>query len=147
MIFLGIKEDEAADEDKVAQVLQQLKITEKVEVQKTDRLGKRRVTEGEEVVHKRPLLVTVKSKLMRNNVLKNAKNLKDVGDSWLKTVFIKADEHPEIRKEMKRLNEVFKLEKAKAENTGLEVKFDRKARKITRNGDVIDSFCVASLFQ
>ena len=114
-----------------------------------ERLGKKREAEGDEVVvHKRPLLVTVNSRIMRNNVLKNAKNLKDVEEgNWMKTVFIKADEHPEIRKEMKRLNDVFQHERAKAENVGAEIKFDRKARKITKNGQIVDEFQLTSLFQ
>ena len=85
---------------------------------------------------------------MRNKVLKNARKLKDSDEgSWMRKVFIKADEHPEIRKEMKRLNDVARLEREKPENAGVEVKFDRKARKVTRNGDTIDSFRLISIFQ
>ena len=85
---------------------------------------------------------------MRNKVLKNARKLKDTNEgSWMKTVFIKADEHPEVRKEMKRLNDIARQERDKPENTGVEIKFDRRARKITRNGETIDSFRLISLFQ
>ena len=150
LIFLGMKEDGTGDNIKVEGVLRQLQISDEIEIDEIKRLGRIRETEEDEaeVVHKRPLLVEVKSREMRNNVLKHARNLKDVDEgSWMKTVFIKADEHPEIRKEMKRLNDVFKDEKMKAENTGIEVKFDRKARKVTRNGETVDSFQVLSLFQ
>ena len=146
LIFLGVTEDNTADDEKVNGVLNQLNILREVEVDSVERLGKKREAEGDEVVvHKRPLLVTVNSRIMRNNVLKNAKNLKDVEEgNWMKTVFIKADE---IRKEMKRLNDVFKHERDKAENVGAEIKFDRKARKITKNGQIVDEFQLTSLFQ
>ena len=149
LIFLGIEENQTEDNIKVGNLLQYLQISGEVEIDEVKRLGRIRESEDEgDVTHKRPLLVEVKSREMRNNVLKHARNLKDVEDgNWMKTVFIKADEHPEVRKEMKRLNDVFKDEKKKAENTGLEIKFDRKARKVTRNGETIDSFRVLSLFQ
>ena len=149
LIFLGIEENQTEDKTKVDNLLRYLQISDEIEIDEMKRLGRIRESDDEgEVTHKRPLLVEVKSREMRNNVLKHAKNLKDVDEeSWMKTVFIKADEHPEIRKEMKRLNDVFKDEKKKAENTGIEVKFDRKARKVTRNGEIIDSFQVLSLFQ
>ena len=151
LIFLGIKEDETADNAKVDNILTHLEIADDIEITEVKRLGRiREPDEGNEPeqVHKRPLLVEVECKEMRNNVLKNARKLKEVNEQhWMRTVFIKADEHPEIRKEMKRLHDVFKEEKNKPENTGVEIKFDRKARKVTRNGEEIDSFRVLSLFQ
>ena len=150
LVFLGIKEeDDINDNTKVQQVLQKLEVAADIEIEGAKRLGRlREVEDDEEIVHKRPLLVTVKEKSMRNQVLKNARKLKDTEEgSWMRTVFIKADEHPEIRKEMKRLNDVAKLEQGKPENAGVEVKFDRKARKVTRNGDTIDSFRLISIFQ
>ena len=99
LIFLGMKEDGTGDNIKVEGVLRQLQISDEIEIDEIKRLGRIRESEEDEaeVVHKRPLLVEVKSKEMRNNVLKHARNLKDVDEgSWMKTVFIKADKHPEI---------------------------------------------------
>jgi hypothetical protein len=82
---------------------------------------------------------------MRNNVLKNAKKLKDIGEeNPLRKVFLKSDVHPKIREEEKRLYEVFKSEKAKRDNVGIEVTYDRKARVVKRNGEEIDRFCLFS---
>ena len=150
LIFLGIKEEEGInDSTKITEVLQHLQISDEIDIEESKRLGRRREAENdEEIVHKRPILVTVKEKGMRNKVLKNARKLKDTNEgSWMKTVFIKADEHPEVRKEMKRLNDIARQERDKPENTGVEIKFDRRARKITRNGETIDSFRLISLFQ
>ena len=149
LVFLGIKEDKTEDDSKVKEILQTLQVSNEVEINQVKRLGKIRETEGDEnTVHKRPLLVEVNTREMRFSVLKNSRKLKDSPeDSWMKSVFIKADEHPEIRKEMKRLNDVFKQERDKPENTGIEIRFDRKARKVTRNGETIDSFRTLSIFQ
>ena len=85
---------------------------------------------------------------MWNTVLKNAKKLKDVGeDSVFSKVFIKADEHPAVRKEMQRLHKVAQSEKEKPENVGVEIIFDRKSRKVTRNGEEIDTYGLISYFQ
>ena len=64
------------------------------------------------------------------------KNLKDEDESspYYK-VYLKRDTHPEIRKEEKRLYEVFKAEKNKAENADMDVVLDRKKRVVTCNGD------------
>ena len=144
-------EDQTAENDKIDDILTHLEISHEIEITEVKRLGTiREPDEGNEPeqVRKRPLMVEVGCKEMRNNVLKNARKLKEVDEhNWMRTVFIKADEHPEIRKEMKRLYDVFKEEKNKAENAPFDIKFDRKARKVTRNGQEIDSFRVLSLFQ
>ena len=61
-------------------------------------------------------------------------------ESPYKSVFLKKDQHPDIRNEEKRLYEVFKAEKKKPENAHVEVVFNRKLRIVTVNGDEIDRF-------
>ena len=65
----------------------------------------------------------------------------------MKTVLIKADEYPAVRKEMQKLFSVEKLESEKSENAGAVIKFDRKYRKVTRNVEAIDTFGVIPVFQ
>ena len=95
----------------------------------------------------RPLKVTLTQRTMRESILKNAKKLKDEPEeSCYKRVYLKNDTHPEIRKELKRLYDVFKAEKNKPENAGMEVIFDRKNRNIKCNGEEIDRFRLFSSF-
>ena len=85
---------------------------------------------------------------MRDSILKNAKNLKDEEEeSQYYKVFLKRDTHPEIRKEEKRLYDVFVAERDKPENADHEVLFDRKKRIVTCNGNEIDRFRLFSSFR
>ena len=151
LIVLGMKEDdEVPDNETVDELLNLLQVKNDVAVSDVKRLGNRREeTDGDEpVVHKRPMLVTVGHVGMRNTVLKNANKLKDEreGSKFYK-IFIKADELPAVRNEMNRLYQVFKAEKDKPENVGVEVRLNRKERTVTRNGQVIDKFSIKSFFQ
>ena len=84
---------------------------------------------------------------MRDNVLRNAKKLKDLPEeSQFKKVFLKRDQHPEIRNEEKRLYEVFKAEKNKPENGDKAVLLNRRTRVVTVNGEEIDRFKLFSSF-
>ena len=65
----------------------------------------------------------------------------------MKKVFLKPDVHPEIRKEEKRLYEVFKAEKKNRDNEGMEIVYDRKKRTVTKNGEEVDRFQLFSSFQ
>ena len=145
LIVLGLPENEEDDKANFAKVLTAININPaNVDVVKFTRLGKR---EEGNLTKNRPLKVSLEQKSKRWDILKNAKKLKDLdeGDP-LKKVFLKPDVHPEIRKEEKRLYEVFKAEKANKDNTGIEVLYDRKKRIVTRNGEEVDSFRLFSSF-
>lgn len=97
--------------------------------------------------NKRPLKITLKKSAMRDEILKNAWKLKDEGEnSPYKKIYLKRDIHPEIRKEEKRLYNVFKAEKEKPVNADFEVVFDRKKRVVLCNGTEIDHFRLFTSF-
>jgi hypothetical protein len=56
-----------------------------------------------------------------HNVLKKSRKLKAAG-GFLEKVFVKPDQTPAYRAEMRCMNEVFKREQAKPENVGHEVR-------------------------
>ena len=147
LIVLGLPENEEEDNLKFANILRKLDIDpEDVEVNKFIRLGKqvRGVSSGRKC---RPLKVTLKNKSNRGQILKNAKKLNELEETDpLKKVFLKPDTHPEVRKEEKRLYEVFKTEKANRDNADIEVIYDRKRKVVTRNGEVVDRFRLYSHF-
>lgn len=58
----------------------------------------------------------------------------------LKSIFIKKDMHPNIRKEWKRLYDVYENELKKPENVGRSVTFDKKKRCILIENKVIDTW-------
>ena len=73
--------------------------------------------------------------------------LKEQGEgSPYQKIFLKKDTHPEVRKEEKRLYEVFKTEKRKGENADKEVLFNRRTRVVTVNGEEVDRFKLFSSF-
>ena len=81
-------------------------------------------------------------------ILRNASKLKDQGENDpFKRVFLKRDVHPDIRREEKRLYEVFKAERDKPQNVDFDVIFDRKKRVVTVNGEEIDRFKLFTSFQ
>ena len=146
LIVLGLKESEGEDRDDFTRVLQAVGVDpNQIKVSSIRRLGRR---DEENQDKKRPMKVTFEEKSMRNNILKNAKKLKDLDEeNPLKKVFLKPDVHPKIRQEEKRLYEVFKSEKAKRDNVGIPVTYDRKARVVKRNGEEIDRFRLSTSFQ
>ena len=88
---------------------------------------------------KRRIVVVVRSKEDRDKVLENAKRLNDAGNTYGR-VYVKKDQHPEVRKEWNRLREVEKLEKSRPENQHVTIRLDTKERKLYRNDIVIDSW-------
>ena len=146
LIVLSLPESEMEDKDKFAEVLRAIDINpDNVAVTKLTRLGKK---DDGNSTRNRPLKVTLELKTKRGEILRNAKKLKDLGDDHpMKKVFLKPDVHPEIRKEEKRLYEVFKAEKNNRDNGGMEVIYDRKKRIVTRNGEEVDRFQLFSSFQ
>ena len=116
-----------------------------VQIEYVERLGQR--NEGQEQRNK-PLKITFGHSSMHNKVLKNSYKLKDQPEgSVYKKVFLKKDQHPDVRLEEKRLYEVFKAERNKPENGDKEVVFNRKTRVVTVNGEEIDRFKLFSSFR
>lgn len=147
LIILGLKERDD-DQVKFSDVLRTIQVDpNEVKVNCMRRLGKREEGEGE-VEKNRPLKVTLEKKEMRSEILKNAIKLKDLAkESPFKKVYLKPDVHPEIRKEEKRLFDVYKGEKDNRDNVGMDVLYDRKKRIVTCNGEVIDRFRLFSSFR
>ena len=116
-----------------------------VQIEYVERLGQRNEGQGQ---RNRPLKITFGHSSMRNKVLKNSYKLKDQPEgSVYKKVFLKKDQHPDVRLEEKRLYEVFKAERNKPENGDKEVVFNRKTRVVTVNGEEIDRFKLFSSFR
>lgn len=130
VVVLGLEEDTNESDVDRCKTLFDL-IGANVEIEHSFRLGKN-------VNGRRPLKIILKSRAQRTNLLHKAKQLKD--NEHTKKIFVKKDEHPLVRNEMKRLNDAFKNEKAKAENQGRQVIFDRKQRQITVDGEIIDEY-------
>ena len=88
---------------------------------------------------RRPILLIVGNKEIRDRILEKARQLKQAGREYEK-IFIKKDVHPSIRKEWKRLHDAERAEKGRPENAGCVVRLDTKERKLYRDGVVIDSW-------
>lgn len=147
LIVLGLAENNNVDDkDEFLKIIERIGVPEEhLIITNVLRLG--RIDEQNEQ-KKRPLKVSFKKRTMRDEVLKNARKLKDEGgNSPYKKVFLKRDTHPDIRKEEKRLYDVFKAEKDKPVNADNEVIFDRRKRIVTCNGEEIDRFRLFSSFQ
>lgn len=86
----------------------------------------------------RPILISVDTAERREMIIGKAPTLSKVQS--MKSFRIKRDTHPAIRKEWGRLFEAERAEKAKPENTGVKIEFDKKKRQIMREGVVIDSW-------
>ena len=147
MIVLGLKEEgNVADSEKFLGIVDTIGIERnEVNIEKAERLGQ---IDEERENRNRPLKITFSQSSMRNKVLKNSSKLKDQPEeSPYKKVFLKKDQHPDVRKEEKRLYEVFKAERNKPENADVEVLFNRKSRIVTVNGEEIDKFKLFSSFR
>ena len=141
------EEDDDYDEEQFNLILQAIAVVpNSVKIKSIERLGK--LDEGEATQRRRPVKVTFKTRAMRDSVLRNASKLKDQGENDpFKRVFLKRDVHPDIRKEEKRLYDVFKAERDKPQNADFNVVFDRKKRVVTVNGQEIDRFKLFTSFQ
>ena len=87
----------------------------------------------------RPLKVTLADSEQRWRVLRNSKKLKEAGRAFRK-VFVKKDLDPATRKELSRLRDVVKSEKAKPENAGKIVLLEGKERRVLVDGLEVDRF-------
>ena len=85
----------------------------------------------------RPILMKSRSREARDALLEKAKALKEKEEPY-KTVYIKKDVHPLVRQEWKRLKDLEKSEKEKAENSGHTIVLDSKNRTLLRDGQIID---------
>ena len=100
----------------------------------------------------RPILVVLDDYNKRREILELSKILKtaeniDIEDKVLelKTVYIKKDQHPAVRREWGRLHTVAKEEKAKPGNAGCVINLDPKRREILKDGVVIDKWKMSFL--
>lgn len=99
------------------------------------RVGKQKGNDSE-----RPVLITFSRTEERNKVIEAAKNTKFQNSCTLKKIRVKKDVHPGIRKEWKRLTEVYEEESKKPENAGHTIEFDKKRRVILRDNMILDRF-------
>ena len=109
---------------------------ENLDVNSTQRLGK--ISPGND--RARPVKVGLSSPEQRQNAVTAGLKLAESSNHVLKEIKVKKDVHPAIRKEFGRLFELERTEKAKPENTGKEVVFDKRRRVLMVNGQVIDRY-------
>lgn len=137
IIMTGVSENSNElgenDGEKVTSILDAINAAEATRNMTVQRIGR------EMENRKRPILVSFVDNKTRQDVLEKAKILKDK-DIPFKSVYIKKDIHPSIRKEYDRLRRVERSEKAKPENAGKTVVYDRKERVIKCDGAIIDKF-------
>lgn len=84
----------------------------------------------------RPLLVVCKSRQDKVDILANTKNLAAI--EKFKKIFVKKDQTPHERKEWTRLKEVFKREKKRPQNAGMEVKIDYRSKSIKVGDRIVE---------
>ena len=75
-------------------------------------------------------------------MLENAHQLK-TKDAF-RSIYVKKDVHPIVRKELDRLRDATKREKERPENQGKSVRYDYRERKVYVDDVVVDSFQVTS---
>ena len=139
LVVLGVPdEDEAlngatSDTEKLRKVWNE--VGENTRIHGHRRLGRR---DGN-VNRKRPILVEVESREVRDSILRKTSKLKEGGAAYQR-IFIKKDVHPSVRNEWKRLREAENLEKNRPENVGCVIRLDPRERKLYRDDVVIDSW-------
>ena len=83
--------------------------------------------------------MTCETQQQRDAIIATAKELKNAGEKF-KSIYIKKDVHPAVRKEIGRLRKREKDEKAKSENAAVTIAYDPKNRVLLRNYIAIDRF-------
>ena len=143
--MLGVPEDSVAlkgttnDNDKVTKVWQTAGIN--CAIKSSKRLGKPGTyRDGTPRRGPRPILVVVASRDDRDVALDRSKELKTFGNENFKKIFIKKDVHPSVRAEWKRLHDVVKTEKERPGNAESDIRLDFKARKVYKDGQIIDQW-------
>ena len=140
LIVLGVPDGEEAldgetsDEEKLRKIWMQMEVA--YEVVSHKRLGKLDVQGNS---RKRPILVVLASKHVRDNVLANTRGLKN-SSACFGRIFVKKDLHPSVRNEWKRLKEAERKEKERPENVGCVIRLDVRERKLYRDDVVIDKW-------
>ena len=147
--MLGVPEDSetldgaTSDRDKIDKVWQAAGIT--CAIQSSKRLGKPgNYQDGTPRRGLRPILVLVSSRNDRDAALDKSKELKTPGNENFKNIFIKKDVHPSVRAEWKRLHDVVKTEKDRPANSESVIYLDFKARKVFKDGNLIDQWQMQS---
>lgn len=147
LIITGVPEEQMGDADTDTKKVELILSTigqPAVQVKSVERLGNQQQVQrppagGGGRPRRRPLKVVLKNAGARKDVLDCAHKLKNSGDQF-KSVYVKKDTHPLVRKELGRLREVTKREKERPENRGKHVRFDGKERKVYVDDVVVDSF-------
>lgn len=138
LVVLGLPDENESlqgateDGDKIKKVWGKIRADQN-QIESYRRLGVRRGNRP------RPVLITMKTRNAKDDVLGNTKALKDAGESFDK-VYIKKDLHPSVRAEWKRLREATEYEKQRPENAGCEIRLDTRERKLYRDNVVIDAW-------
>lgn len=137
LVVLGVPDEQLAldgatnDGDKIEKVWEAM--GDSTEVRSHRRLG--RYDPGS--TRARPILVTVATKTLRDNVIEKSRKLKDRPEPY-KKIYVKKDTHPAVRKEWQRLRNAETAEKERPMNQGCVIRLDTKERKLYRDGVVID---------
>ena len=121
-----------SDEEKLSKIWSRIGAT-------VSRISSKRLGNTALPDRKRPILVIVRSKEERDSVLEKAKLLKNSEEAF-KTIYIRKDVHPAVRKEWERLRHAENDERNRPENRGCVIRLDTKERKLYRNDEVIDSW-------
>ena len=143
LVILGVPDEHesldgaVSDEDKLQRIWSKVGVRNVVGTHR--RLGKRTDTTDTSARRCRPILLTLQDKMLRGNILDQAKNLKTSGDVY-KKIYVKKDIHPAVRKEWQRLRDVERTEKERPDNEGCVIRLDTRERKLYRDGQVIDSW-------
>lgn len=139
LVVLGVP-DEAenlegavTDEDKLKKIWEVMR--EDFKVRSHRRLGR---LEGDSN-RKRPILVEIESRGMRDGLLSKTRGLKEKGQPYDR-IYVKKDVHPNVRKEWKRLRDAETAEKNRPENVGYVIRLDTRERKLYRDSEVIDQW-------
>ena len=138
LVVLGLPDENESlqgateDADKIKKVWEKIG-ADQDQIESCRRLGVRRGSRP------RPLLIIMKTRNAKDNVLGNAKAVKNAGDSFDK-VYVKKDLHPSVRAEWKRLRDAEEKEKQRPENAGCEIRLDTREKKLYRDNVVIDTW-------
>ena len=141
LIVLGVPDGEEAldgetsDEEKLRKIWTQMGVPSDIVSHR--RLGRLDAQQGGS--RKRPILVVVTTKYVRDDVLANSRKLKD-SSSQYNRIYVKKDVHPSVRNEWKRLRDAERTEKDRPENVGCVIRLDVRERKLYRDDVVIDKW-------
>ena len=122
--------DKSTDKDKYLLIFQQINAGN-INVIEVKRLGE------EKADRTRPILIRLENRAARDSLIEKAKELKEKEEPF-KSIYIKKDIHPMVRKEWKRLNDAETALKNDPNNQGCTIALDPKKRVITKDQVVVD---------